>query len=190
MRLFKVTNDISINYKTKIEFELFKKQENGKMLGNLTKKINSVFDLVKQRIIYLNRDIRRNSSFIIKKMEVKFNPLIIYTSISANRVFVRLRALMIIILIIIYAQVFFVEKELVEIPFFDLSDLYISIYDNYIINCNYFILAIVTFISNFFYYLCYRISCFKLVFYFSLVTVTFLLVIYHFITYDSNDFSL
>ena len=190
MHLFKVTDDNSLNYKNKIEFEAFKVEENRRMLGNLTKKINSVFDLAKQRIIYLNRDIRRNSSFIIKKMEVIFNPLLVYTSISANRVFIRLRALMVIILIIIYAQVFFVEKELVEIPFFITSDLYIDIYNNYIINSNYFILAIVTFASNFFFYLCYRISCFKLIFYFSLITVTFLLVLYHFITYESSDFPL
>ena len=160
------------------------------MAGNLAKKINSVFDLVKQRIIYLNRDIRRNSSFIIKKDEVKFNPLIIYTSISANRVFVRLKALMAIILIIIYAQVFFVEKELVEIPFFDINDLYIDSHNNFIINSNYFILAIITLVSNYFYYMCYRISCFKLIFYFSLITVTFLFVLYHFLTYQNKEFPL
>ena len=98
MKLFKITDDIPLNYKNKIEFEAFRLEENRKMVGNLAKKINSIFDFVKQRVIYLNRDIRRNSSFIIKKEEVKFNPLIIYTSISANRVFVRLKALMSIII--------------------------------------------------------------------------------------------
>ena len=190
MNLFKVTDDIPLNYKNKSEFELIRLEENRKMAGNLAKKINSVFDLVKQRIIYLNRDIRRNSSFIIKKDEVKFNPLIIYTSISANRVFVRLKALMAIILIIIYAQVFFVEKELVEIPFFDINDLYIDSHNNFIINSNYFILAIITLVSNYFYYMCYRISCFKLIFYFSLITVTFLFVLYHFLTYQNKEFPL
>ena len=186
--LLNITYDIPINYKNKIEFEAFRIEENRKMLGNLTKKINSVFDLVKQRIIYLNRDIRRNSAFIIKKEEVTFNPLIIYTSIVANRVFVKLRTLMAIILIIIYSQVFFVEKELVDIPFFSLSDLDFDTHNNIIINSNYFFLVLVTLFSNFFFYMCYRISCFKLVFYFSLIAVTILLVLYHFITYQSNDF--
>ena len=188
--LFYIKDDITLNYKNKIQFEAFRIEENRKMLGNLTKKINSVFDLAKQRIIYLNRDIRRNSSFIIKKEEVKFNPLIIYTSISANRVFIKLRALMAIILIIIYAQVLFVEKEIVDIPFFNISDLYVDTHNNIIINSNYFFLALITLISNFFFYMCYRISCFKLIFYFSLIAVTLLLVLYHFVTYQTSDYPL
>jgi hypothetical protein len=188
--LFYIKDDITLNYKNKIQFEAFRIEENRKMLGNLTKKINSVFDLAKQRIIYLNRDIRRNSSFIIKKEEVKFNPLIVYTSISANRVFIKLRSLMAIILIIIYAQVLFVEKELVDIPFFNISDLYVDTHNNIIINSNYFFLALITLISNFFFYMCYRISCFKLIFYFSLIAVTLLLVLYHFVTYQTSDYPL
>ncbi len=190
MDLFKVTEDIPINYKKNFEFEAFLLEENRRMLGNIAKKIKSVFDLAKQRIIDLNRDIRRNSAFIIKKKEVKFNPLIIYTSIAANRVFVRLKALMAIILIIIYAQVFFVEKELIEIPLFNIKDLYFNIHNNYIINSNFFILGIVTIISNYFFYLCYRISCFKLIIYFSLIIIIIFLILYHFLTYQTNDFPL
>ena len=188
--LFKVTDDVPINYKNKIEFEAFKIEEFRKSIGNLAKKTNSIFDFIKQRIVSLNRDIRRNSSFIIKKNEIKFNPFIIYSCITANRVFFKLKYLMIIILIIIYAQVFFLEKELAEMPFFSLSDLYFDSSNNIFINSNFFILAIVTFISNFFFYLCYRISCFKYLFYFSLILVTFLLILYHFTTIDSNDFPL
>ena len=190
MHLFKLTDDIPITFKNKIEFEAFRYEENKKIAGNLVKKINSIWDLVKQRIIFLNRDIRRNSTFIIKKDEVKNNPLIIYTCISSNRVFNKLKYLMIIILIIIYAQVFFVEKELVDIPFFSLSDLNFGGKNNYILNSNYLLLGIVTFISNYFYYLCYRISCFKVIFYFSLITVTILLITYHFVSYNQEDFPL
>ena len=188
MSLFKVTDDIPINYKNKIEFEAFKIEEFRKSLGNLAKKTNSIFEFIKQRIISLNRDIRRNSCYIIKKNEIKFNPFIIYSCITANRVFFRLKYLMIIILIIIYAQVFFLEKELAEMPFFSLSDLFFDSSNNIFINSNFFILAIVTFISNYFFYLCYRISCFKYLFYFSLILVTFLLILYHMMTTDSNDF--
>jgi hypothetical protein len=159
-------------------------------MRNLIKKINSVFDLVKQRIISLNRDIRRNSNFIIKKEEVKFNPLIVYTSISANRVFNKLKYLMAIILIIIYAQVFFIEKEIIDIPFFNIKDLYIDIHNNYIINSYYFFLAIVTFISNYLFYWCHRISLFKMTFYFSLIIVTIFFILYHFITIDGNIYPL
>ena len=45
---------------------------------------------------------------------------------------------MIIILIIIYAQVFFLEKELAEMPFLTLSDLYFDTSNNIFINSNYF----------------------------------------------------
>ena len=80
VHLFKITDDIPITFKNKIEFEAFKYEEYKKMSGNLVRKINSIWDLIIQRIIYLNRDIRRNSSFIIKKDEVKINPLLIFTS--------------------------------------------------------------------------------------------------------------
>ena len=189
--LFNVPDDIPINYKNKIEFEAFRIEENRIYVGNRMEKLNSIntiYSLIKQRIIHLNRDIRRNTNFIIKKNEVKFNPLIIYTSISGNRVFYKLRSLMAIILIIIYAQVFFVEKEILETPFFNKKDLDINIHNNYIINSNYFFLAIITFISNYFFYLCYRINLFKMTFYFSLILVTILFVLYHFLTYNGEDY--
>ena len=42
----------------------------------------------------------------------------------------------------------------------------------------------------YFYYLCYRISCFKVIFYFSLIIVTILLIAYHFLSYIQIDFPL
>ena len=185
--LFKINEELPVNYKNNMEFEAYRIEENGQMYGNYIKKINSIFQFVKQRITYLKRDIRRNSSFIIKKEEVKFNPLIILTSLSANRVFNRLKFLLLIILFIIYIQIFFVERELVEIPFLKLSDLYLDIHNNYIINSNFFILMIVAIISNFFYYMSYRISCFKLVFYPSIVILTILLIAYHVISQNSSE---
>ena len=71
-----------------------------------------------------------------------------------------------------------------------MSDLNFGIGYNYIFNSNYLLLGIVTFISNYFYYLCYRISCFKVIFYFSLITVTILLITYHFLSYNQADFPL
>ena len=190
LSLFKIDDDFPVNFKNKMEYEAFRLEENKKMINKFMQRINSIFSFVKHRIYSLNRDIRRNSTFIIKNEEVVFNPLIIYTSFAANRTFNKLKYLMIIILIIIYCQVFFVEKEMVEVSFFGKSDLYIDLDNNYIINSNYFIIAIVTFISHYFYYLCYRISCFKHILYASLIIVTILMIIYYYLTGDLDDYPL
>ena len=188
--LFKIGEDFSVTFKNKVEYEAFRLEEYRKMNSKFIQRINSIFSFVKHRIYSLNRDIRRNSAFIIKKEEVVFNPLIIYSSIAANRTFNKLKYLMIIILIIIYCQVFFIEKELVDFSFFDKSDLYFDKDNNYIINSNYFILAIITFISNYFFYLCYRITCFKQIFYASLIIVTFLMILFYYLAGDLDDYPL
>jgi len=188
--LFKIDQDFSVNFKNKMEYEAFRLEEYRKMNSKFIQRINSIFSYVKHRIYSLNRDIRRNSTFIIKKEEVEFNPLIIYSSFAANRAFNKLKYLMVIILIIIYCQVFFIEKELVDFSFFSKSDLYIDKDNNYIINSNYFILALLTFASNYFFYFCYRISCFKHIFYTSLVIVTILMILFYYLTGDSDDYPL
>ena len=190
LSLFKIDEEFPVNFKNKMEYEAFRLEEYRKMTNKFMQRINSIFSYVKHRIYSLNRDIRRNSTFIIKNEEVVFNPLIIYSSFAANRAFNKLKYLMVIILIIIYCQVFFIEKEMVDVSFFGISELYIDIDNNYIINSNYFIIGIVTFFSHYFFHLCYRISCFKHVFYTSLVIVTFLMVLYYFLTGDSDDYPL
>ena len=200
-KLFKIDEESSINYKNKIEFEAFRYQENRKMIGNFQKKIdfsiqnkinagNTIFNVFRSRIISLKRDIRRNCEVIIRKNEVQTNPLIIYTCLSSNRVFNKSKYLFLMLLIIIYAQVHFVEKELVDIPFFKLSDLYIDRYNCYIINSHYFILLIITCCSNFLYYMFHRINCFKIVLFISLTIVTLLLLLYYYLTNDQNVFPL
>ena len=190
MSLFKIDENFPVTFKNKMEYEAFRLEEYRKTNSKFIQRINSIFSFVKHRIYSLNRDIRRNSEFIIKKEEVVFNPLIIFSSVAANRNFNKLKYLMIIILIIIYCQVFFIEKELVDFSFFDKSDLYFDKDNNYIINSNYFILAIITFISNYFFYLCYRISCFKQIFYTSLVIVTFLMILFYYLAGDPDDYPL
>ena len=190
MSLFQIDDDFSVNFKNKMEYEAFRLEEYRQMNNRFIQRINSIFSLVKHRIYSLNRDIRRNSTFIIKKEEVEFNPLIIYSSFAANRAFNKLKYLMFIILIIIYCQVFFIDKELVDFSFFSKSELYLDSKNNFIINSNYFILALVTFVSHYFFYLCYRISCFKPVFYTSLVIITFLMILFYYLTGDSEDYPL
>ena len=196
-KLFKIKEEEStIHYKNKIEFEAFRYEENRKMIGNFQKKVdvsstkNTIFNIFKKRIISLRRDIRRNSEVIIRKNEVQVNPLIIYTCLTSNRVFNKSKYLFLMLLIIIYTQVHFVEKELVDAPFFQIKDIYFDFHNCYFINSNYFILLIITFISNFIYYMFHRISCFKFVLFISLIIVTILLILYYYLSDNSIIFPL
>ena len=200
-KLFKIDDESSINYKNKMELEAFRCQENRKIIGNLQKKTNfsiqnkintgnTIFNIYRNRIISLKRDIRRNCEVIIRKKEVQTNPLIIYTCLSSNRVFNKSKYLFLMLLIIIYSQIHFVEKELVDSPFFKISDLYFDRYNCYIINSRYFILLIITFCSNLLYYMFHRINCFKILLFISLILVTILLILYYFVSGEANTFPL
>ena len=200
-KLFKLEENTSITYKNKMEYELYRFQETKRMIGNLEKKINfvnknnitsgrTIFNLFKQRVIALKRDIRRNCEVVIKKEEIRVNPIIIYTCLTSNRVFNKSKYLFLMILTIIYCQIHFVEKELMDVPFLKLKDLYFDFHNNYIINSNYFILMIITLISNFLFYMFYRINCFKMILYFSLIFVTILFILYHYLTISSKEYPL
>lgn len=202
-KLFNINEkNTAINYKNRIEFEAFRLEESKKMLGNFQKKTfignninnifsgNSIYNIFKKRLISLQRDIRRNSEVIIKKEEIHVNPIILFICLISNRVFNKSKILFLMLLSIIYVQVHFVEKELMKIPFFQLSDLYFDINNNYIINSNFFILCIITLVSNYFYFGMHRISCFKVVLFISLIAVTLLQFIYHFASEPMEDFSL
>ena len=194
LNLFKISDIISINFMDKMEFQYFVLKENKVMYENSFKANNcsniakTKYDIIKKRILSLSRDIKRNSLFIIKKSEVKFNPYIIHTCLKSNRLFMNSKYLLFILLFIIYFQEYFVEKEILEIPFFKLSDLYFDINNNILINSNFLILGIILFMSNYFYYFFYRISSFYFVLNFSLIIITVLFIIYHYIVYISDDF--
>jgi hypothetical protein len=196
--LYKINDDVHLNYKNKIEFQAFLLDENRILFDNIFKKFESrknegafkksVYQIAKKRIMSINRDIKRNSTLIIKKYEIKFNPLIIYSSITANANLKKSKYLLIITLFIIYLQGYFLEKELLELPFLGLSDFYIGINDNFIINSKFFLLGIIIFLSNYFYYFFYRISCFQMILYISMIIISILLIVHYFITYNSDDF--
>ena len=200
-KLFKIEENCGINYKNKMEFDAFRYEENKKMIATFEKKINfsiknqintgnSIFSIFRKRIISLKRDIRRNCQVIIKKNEIQINPIILCTCLASNRVFNKCKYLFLMLLIIIYTQVHFVEKELISVPFFQISDLYYDFKNNYFINSNFFILLIITFISNYIYYMFYRINCFKIVLFISLIFVTILLILYYYLSDDSMDYPL
>lgn len=199
IHLYSLSDNVPINFKNKNEFEAFQIKENEKMLKNIiylkehskneiTKKNNKIYRILKKRIESINRDIRRNCEFIIKKDDVKVNPYIIYSCLKSNFQFQKSRHLFFIILFIIYFQEYLVEKELSEEPFFGLSDLFIEPDNNIIINSNYLVLGIVIFASNYIYYFFYRISCLKLSLFISLVMITFLFMLYHLIFDESYEF--
>ena len=199
LTLFKITDDIPITYKNKIEFESFVLEEDKKMFGNISKRVeyaiknkinyeDTKFNIINTRLKNINRDIKRNCEVIIKKIEIQSNLFIIYSCLSANTLFKKSRFLIFILRFIIYFQQYFVEKELLEIPFYGLSDLYLNKDDNIIINSNFFILGIVLYLSNYFYYFFFRISCFNIIFFSSLIIVTILFISYHCITVSSEEF--
>ena len=196
--LFKVENEDAIIYKNKIEFEAFKLKENQKMLKkwndnlNLSRNSsnNTIFNYIRRRLISLNRDIRRNYEVVIKNQEIRINPFIIYICISANRVFIKVKYLFIILLVIIYIQVHFLEKEILNAPFFQIHDLYIDVKNNIIINSNFFILCIVTYFSNMLFLSFYRINCFKIILFIALFIVTLSFIIYHFMSYLYDEYPL
>ena len=194
LNLFKISDNTSINFMNKVEYETFRYQENKIMFensfktNNCSNKIKSKYDIIKKRFLSLSRDIKRNCQFIIKTSEAKFNPFIIYLCLKSNRAFMDSRYLLLIIMFIIYSQEYFIEREILEIPFFGLSDLYFDKNNNIIINSNFFALGIVIFISNYIYYFFYRISYFNSVLIFSLMITTILFFIYHYINYALEDF--
>ena len=79
------------------------------------------------------------------------------------------------------------QKELVEPPYFDMKDFYLSPKFNYIINSIFFPYLIINILSNYFFYAFYRIDCFKTIIVLSLFFVSFNLVLYHFLTIQSQD---
>ena len=192
--VFKINEITSINYKNKIEFKVFQLEENKKILNSIVSANNNktnfkitYYRIMKKRIKSINRDIKRRCEFIIKKSEMKINPFIIITCLKSNTSFMKSRYLFLIMLFMIYTQEYFVEKEILEEPFFGISDLYFDRHNNIIINSNFFILVIVIYLSNITFYFFYRISCFNLILFTSLIIITFLFFLYHFIAYQNED---
>ena len=81
--LFKINEELPINYKNNIEYEAFRIEENRQMNGNYIKRINSIFQYVKERLTYLKRDIRRNSSFFLREI-IEFSTIIPLASLLAE----------------------------------------------------------------------------------------------------------
>ena len=144
------------------------------------KKKNSYLNEIKLKHSIINRNVKRRIEFVIKLDETRKYPTLIYSFLSSNRTFQNSKWLLIIVVILLYLQLFLIEKEMVEAPFFTVTDLYLDYHHNYIINSCFFILIIVLLFSNYLYYALYRINCFKTVIVFSLIMLSICLTSYHF----------
>ena len=208
----KLTEVILNTYKVKIEdfrtlndeeLRNFRKEENLKNFNNTVRKMNtytkednnnsmsiirnSFYNDIREKNLALSRNIKRDTDFVIKLNDVKSNPLIIFVCLFSNRTFNDSKFLILIILILLYVINDLLEKELLETPFFSINDLYIDINHNYIINSVFFLVAIFNLVSNFFFYLLYRINCFKSIIVGSLLYMTMAIISYHFLTTNSED---
>ena len=146
---------------------------------------NSYYNDLLEKNLALSRNIRRNTDFIIKVNDVKSNPFIILTSLFSNRTFRSSIILLQIILILLYIIMILILKELLEPPYFTIKDFYINYKCNYILNSIFLFLLIINIASNYFFYIFYRIDCFKTIIKISLIIITFELIIYHIITTDN-----
>ena len=181
INLFEIPDNISLNYKNQLELEAFRIEENKLLFKNLfkdntfSKKAKTIFSIIRKRIMSLSRDIRRNSPFIIKKSETKFNPLLLYICIISNRILMNSKFLLIIIALVVYTQLYLVEKEVIFVIYSDNGYFFL-------------LLGILISISNYIYYCFYKISCFNHILYASLIMITVLNFMYYFFTNTSKDF--
>ena len=180
----------------------FRKEENLKNFNSTIRKMNiytkednnsqyvfrnSYYNDLREKNLALNRNIKRDTDFVIKLADVKSNPLIIIICLISNRTFIDSKFLILIILILLYILNDLLEKELLEAPFFSTKDLYIDINNNFIINSVFFLIALFNLASNFFFYAFYRINCFKTIIVGSLIYIAAALLSYHIITSNIQD---
>ena len=145
------TYEVNINdFRTLNDEELreFRKEENLKNFNNTVRKMNNYikddntsqyiirstyYNDLKEKNNALNRNIKRDTDFIIKLNDVKSNPLIIFICLFSNRTILDSKFLILIVLILLYILKDLLEKELLETPFFSRKDLFLDFSNNYIL---------------------------------------------------------
>ena len=161
----------------------FQRSNFGSITENMEK--NEKFSMIKRikgEIRTAKKMIVRGEEFVLKQKTIVRNPLIIYACLLSNKIFINNNVLS---FISIFLADFFLAvlcRENTKRPFYTTSDLKIDSGHNIIINSNFFILAIILFISNKFYYILIRINCFKFVITTTLLLLSFLSLLYHLLT--------
>ena len=178
---------------TEEQLKKFKKKENSKSFNKINTSLydykgksffgikQSFYKNIVEAKSALNRNIKRNIDFIIKLEDVKSHPILIITALWANHSLKDSKTLLMIILILLYIIMDLFQKELLEPPYFSTKDLYFGKGFNYIINSIFFIYLIINIMSNYVFYLFYRIGYFKIIIYISEFITSLTLIIYHFI---------
>lgn len=204
-----VLNTYKVNiedFRTLNEEELreFRKEENLKNFNNSNRKNNifikneninnssyiirnSYYNEIREKNNTLIRNIKRDTDFIIKLDDVKSNLSIIIICLFSNRSLMTSKYLILIVLILLYILMNLLEKELVESPYFSIHDLYLGFDNNFILNSTFAILLVINLASNYFFYMFYRINCFKTIIFCSLIYIAIALMIYHIHTLNREE---
>jgi len=186
------------------ELREFRKEENLKNFNNSARKNNlfikneninnssyiiknTYYNELKEKNNTLIRNIKRDTDFIIKLDDVKSNLMIIIICLLSNRSLMTSKYLILIVLILLYILMNLLQKELVESPYFSTSDLYLGFDNNFIFNSTFTLLLIINLASNYFFYIFYRINCFKTIIYCSLIYISLALLTYHVFTIKGED---
>ena len=186
------------------ELREFRKEENLKNFNNSARKNNllikkeninntsyiiknTYYNELREKNNTLMRNIKRDTDFIIKLDDVKSNLLIIIICFISNRSLMTSKFLILIVLILLYILMNLIQKELVESPYFSTKDLYFGFDNNFILNSTFSYLLIINLASNYFFYMFYRINCFKTIIYGSLIYISMALFLYHFLTNKGED---
>ena len=149
--------------------------------------INNYSNYLKRKISSINRKIKRKADIILKLVEIKYNPLIIHICIKSNKMYFKSKYILLSAILLLYLFIYFLCYELIQKPFFREKDLYLERGFNFILNSNFLGLFFCTFLSNYFYYYLYRIYCFRIVIIISSLVLSFLSIIYHITSFDSED---
>jgi hypothetical protein len=155
---------------------LFIKNENMNNSSYIIK--NTYYNELREKNNTLIRNIKRDTDFIIKLDDVKSNLLIIIICLFSNRSLMTSKYLILIVLILLYILMNLLQKELVESPYFSTKDLYIGFDNNFIFNSTFTLLLLTNLASNYFFYIFYRINCFKTIIYGSLIYISMALLLY------------
>jgi hypothetical protein len=164
---------------------LFIKKENTNNSSYIIK--NTYYNELREKNNTLIRNIKRDTDFIIKLDDVKSNLMIIIICLFSNRSLMTSKYLILIVLILLYVLMNLLQKELVESPYFSTKDLYLGFDNNFIFNSTFTLLLIMNLASNYFFYIFYRINCFKTIIYGSLIYISMALLLYHILTINGED---
>ena len=177
-------NDVDYNMQLQEESEYARKVRRNELV---VKKRESLFMVVKKRINELNKLIRRNSEFVIKREEVINYPFIIFTCLLSNRIIQNTKLILIQTTLLVFIISNLLTRDCLSLSFFTEEDLRVKKGGNIIVNSPYFILLLGSLFSIYFYCILYRVANFKKVIIGSLVVISICSIIDHLLTAEISN---